>query len=75
MRSHEALTYIGYNDESVLRIRVCASMRFVQMFDSLCFQNVLSDGDDDSKNDKGQSTNQLSRIYVGMILYTNINCL
>ena len=39
----------------------------VQTFDSFCFQNVLSNGDGDSKNDKGQSTNQLSRIYVGVI--------
>ena len=58
MLSFEALTY---------HIRVCASMRCVLTFYSFCFQNVLSNGDGDRRNDKGLSTNQLSRIYVGVI--------
>ena len=49
------------------RVRVRVSMRCVETFDSFCFQNVLSNGDGDSKNNKGQSTNQLSRIYVEVI--------
>ena len=45
------------------RARMCC----LKTFDSFYFQNVLSNGDGDhGKNDMGQSTNQLSRIYVGV---------
>ena len=44
-------------------------MSCVQTFDSFCFQNVLKYGDGDSKNDTGQLTNQLSRIYIGVIKF------
>ena len=50
--------------------RVC--MRCVQMFDSFCFQNVLPDRDSGGKNDTGRSTNQLFRIYVGVIPITHL---
>ena len=38
--------------------------RCAQTLDSLCFQNELSKGGGDGKNDTGQLTNQLSKIYV-----------
>ena len=37
------------------------------MFDSFYFQNILSNEDGDAKNDADQLTNQLSRIYIGVI--------
>ena len=49
------------------RVLAGARMRCVQTFDSFCFQNVLSNGGGDGKNDKDQTTNQPSRIYVGVI--------
>ena len=49
-------------------------MHCVQTLDSFCFQPVLSNGDGNVKNDTGKSTNQLSRTYVGVIWYTNIDC-
>ena len=49
--------------ESLARAR----MRCVKTFDNFWFQNVLSNGGDDSENETGQSTNNLSRIYVGAI--------
>ena len=58
----EALTYMINQ-----RVLVRARMRCLKTFDSFCFQNVLSNGGGDGKNDTGQTTNQLSRIYVGVI--------
>ena len=42
-------------------------MRCLKIFDSVCFQNVLLNRGGDGKNDTGQSTNQLPRIYIGVI--------
>ena len=40
------------------RVLARARMRCLKMFDSFCFQNLLSNGGGDGKNDAGQSTNQ-----------------
>ena len=49
------------------RVMARTAMRCLKTFDSFCFQNVLWNGGGDGKNDIGPSTNQLSRIYVGVI--------
>ena len=62
----EALTdhdLIGESYTSLAR----AHMRCVQMFDKFGFQNVLSNGDGDCKNDTNHSFDQLFRIYVEVI--------
>ena len=45
-----------------------ARMSCVQMFDGNFFQNLLSNGEVDGEYDTGQLTNQLLRIYVGVII-------
>ena len=49
------------------RVLAHARMRCLKPFDSFCIQNVLLNGGGDGKIDTFQLTNQLSRIYVGVI--------
>ena len=47
-------------------------MRCLKTFDNFCFQNLLSNGGGNSKNDTGQTTNQLSINYVSDVDHTNM---
>ena len=49
---------LTYHDESVI---------LFDMFDIFVSKKVLSNGDEKDDTDTGQATNQLSKIYVGVI--------
>ena len=61
-RKKETVTYHGESASPSLCVHALS-----EMFDSFCFQYVLSNGDGDGKNNIGQSSNQPSRIYVGVM--------